>query len=130
MTKRSRRNHGTAFKAKVAFEAIKEQRTISELSERFEVHRNLIRKWKKQLVDRAEEIFAKEKASDYDPAVQELHAEIQRLTVDNEVLSVALGRIRGYKRKTLIRRDHKLPISRQCRILGIARSSVYVKPVL
>ena len=130
MTKRSRRNHGAAFKAKVAFEAIKEQQTISGLSERFQVHRNLVTKWKKQLVDRAEEIFPKEKASDNNPAVQELHAKILRLTVDNEALSVALGRIRGYKRKTLIQRDHKLPISRQCQILGIARSSIYIKPVL
>ena len=130
MAKGNRKNHGTAFKAKVAFEAIKEQRTITELSERFQVHRNLITKWKKQLVDRSEEIFAKEKDSDNDPAVQELHAKILRLTLDNEVLSVALGRIRGYKRKTLIQRDHKLPISRQCQILGIARSSIYIKPVL
>jgi transposase-like protein len=49
MTKRSRKNHGTAFKAKVALEAIKEQQTLSELSDRFQVHRNQITKWKKQL---------------------------------------------------------------------------------
>ena len=59
MAKGNRKNHGTAFKAKVALEAIKEQQTLSELADRFQVHRNQIAKWKKQLLDRAEEIFAK-----------------------------------------------------------------------
>ena len=59
MAKGSRKNHGTAFKAKVALEAIKEQQTLSELADRFQVHRNQIAKWKKQLLDRAEEVFSK-----------------------------------------------------------------------
>lgn len=126
MAKRSRRNHGTAFKVKVALEAVKEQQTVSELSDRFQVHRNLTTKWKKQLLDRAEEVFLEENASANAPEVQELHSKIERLTMENEVLSVALSRIGRYKRKALIQRDHKLPISRQCRILGISRSSVYV----
>jgi transposase-like protein len=91
MAKRSRKNHGTAFKAKVALEAIKEQQTLSELADRFQVHRNQIAQWKKQLLDRAEEIFAKEKASDNDPGVKEFHAKIGRLTMENDFLSVALG---------------------------------------
>ncbi len=40
MAKGNRKNHGTAFKAKVALEAIKEQQTLSELADRFQVHRN------------------------------------------------------------------------------------------
>ncbi len=47
MAKGSRKNHGTAFKAKVALEAIKEQQTLSELADRFQVHRNQIAQWKK-----------------------------------------------------------------------------------
>jgi transposase-like protein len=61
MAKRPRRNHGTAFKAKVALEAVKEQQTLIELSERFQVHPNQIAQWKKQLLERAEEVFSKEK---------------------------------------------------------------------
>jgi len=38
MAKRPRRNHGAAFKAKVALEAIKGDQTLSELAERFQVH--------------------------------------------------------------------------------------------
>jgi transposase len=93
MARGSRKNHGTAFKAKVALEAIKEQQTLSELADRFQVHRNQIAKWKKQLLDRAEEIFAKEKTSDIDPGVKELQAKIGRLAMENDFLSVALGRI-------------------------------------
>jgi transposase len=93
MAKGNRKNHGTAFKANVALEAIQEQHTLSELADRFQVHRNQIALWKKQLLDRAEEIFAKEKAGDSDSGVKDLHAKIGRLTMENDFLSVALGRI-------------------------------------
>jgi transposase len=93
MAKGNRKNHGSAFKAKVALEAIKEQHTLSELSDRFQIHRNQIALWKKQLLDRAEEIFAKEKAGESDSGVKDLHAKIGRLTMENDFLSVALGRI-------------------------------------
>ncbi len=59
MTKRPRRNHGAVFKAKVALEAIKGEQTLVELAERFQVHPNQIAEWKKQLLDRASEIFDK-----------------------------------------------------------------------
>ncbi len=61
MAKRPRRNHGAAFKAKVALEAIKGERTLIELAERFQVHSNQITTWKKQLLEGAEEVFAKDK---------------------------------------------------------------------
>ena len=57
------------------------------------MHRNQIALWKKQLLDRAEEIFAKEKTSDNDSGVKDLHAKIGRLTMKNDFLSIALGRI-------------------------------------
>ena len=47
MSKRPRRNHAPAFKAKVALEALKGERTIVELAERFQVHPNQITEWKK-----------------------------------------------------------------------------------
>ena len=45
MAKRPRRNHGAVFKAKVALEAIKEDQTLVELAERFQVHPNQIAEW-------------------------------------------------------------------------------------
>ena len=98
MTRRPRRNHGAVFKAKVALEAIKGEQTLVELAERFQVHPNQITEWKKQLLERASEIFDKEKRSE-GPDVKELHAKIGQLAMENDFLSVALGRIDGSSAK-------------------------------
>ena len=93
MTKRPRRNHGAVFKAKVALEAIKGDKTLVELSERFQVHTNQIAEWKKILLENAPEIFDKGKSSQKEPDVKALHAKIGQLAMENDFLSVALGRI-------------------------------------
>jgi len=93
MAKRPRRNHGAAFKAKAALEAIKGEQTIIELAERFQVHPNQITEWKKQLLERAAEVFSKDKKTGEGPSVKELHAKIGQLAMENDFLSVALGRI-------------------------------------
>ena len=51
MTRRKRRNHSSAFKAKVALSAVKGERTLAELAEQFDVHPNQIQDWKKRLVE-------------------------------------------------------------------------------
>lgn len=94
MTKRTRRNHGPAFKAKVALEAIKGEQTLSELSARFQIHPNQIAEWKKKLLERAAEIFDKGKRSE-EPDANELHTKIGKLTMEIDFLSGALGRIGG-----------------------------------
>ena len=55
--RRPRRNHSAAFKAKVAVAAIKGDKTIVELAERFDVHPNQIAQWKTQLLERAAGVF-------------------------------------------------------------------------
>jgi len=93
MSKRPRRNHSPAFKAKVAVEALKDGQTLVELAERFQVHPNQITEWKKQLLEHAEEAFSKGKKIDEGPDVKELHAKIGQLAMENDFLSHALGRI-------------------------------------
>ncbi|MEW5882432.1 MAG: transposase, partial [Pseudomonadota bacterium] len=50
MSKRPRRNHTAAFKAKVALEAIKGERTVTEIAQRFDVHPNQVTEWRRQLL--------------------------------------------------------------------------------
>ena len=93
MSKRPRRNHAPAFKAKVALDALKGEQTLVELSERYQVHPNQITEWKKQLLEHAPDIFSKERKSEQGPSVKDLHAKIGQLSMENDFLSVALGRI-------------------------------------
>ena len=53
MTRRPRRNHSPAFKAKVALAAIKGEKTLAELAQQFDVHPNQITDWKAQLLEGA-----------------------------------------------------------------------------
>jgi len=93
MSKRPRRNHAPAFKAKVALDALKGDQTIVELSQRYQVHPNQITEWKKQLLEHAPDIFSKDKKIESGPNVKDLHAKIGELSMENDFLSVALGRI-------------------------------------
>jgi transposase len=95
MTKRPRRNHSPAFKAKVALDALKGEQTIVELAQRYQVHPNLITEWKKQLLEHAADVFSKDRGTDESPDIKELHAKIGRLAMGNDFLSGALGRIAG-----------------------------------
>ena len=93
MSKRPRRNHAPAFKAKVALEALKGEQTSVELAERYQIHPNQITEWKKLLLEHAAEIFGKDRKVEPGPNVKDLHTKIGQLSMENDFLSVALGRI-------------------------------------
>ena len=92
MSKRPRRNHSPAFKAKVALAAVKGDRTIAQLAEHFDVHPNQITIWKSQLEAGASEIFGPGGGTPATPVVdvKSLHAKIGELTLENDFLEQAL----------------------------------------
>ena len=96
MTRRKRRNHSSAFKAKVALAALKGERTLAELSEQFDVHPNQIQEWKKRLVDGAADVFGGNavEAQHTERELEKLHAKIGKLTMEKDFLSKVLGRDR------------------------------------
>ena len=67
MTRRPRRNHSPAFKAKVALAAVKGEKTLAELAQQFDVHPNQITKWKAQLLEGAAGVFGSEPKGGYRP---------------------------------------------------------------
>ena len=96
MTRRKRRDHSSAFKAKVALAGVKGERTLAELAEQFDVHPNQIQDWKKRLVEGAEDVFGGNalEAQHNEKEVEKLHAKIGQLAMENDFLSNVLGRDR------------------------------------
>ena len=96
MTRRPRRNHLPAFKAKVALAALKGEQTMAELSQRFDVHPNQITQWKTQLLERSADIFEGVNQLKEPPVdVKTLHAKIGELTLENDFLEGALNKAGG-----------------------------------
>ena len=87
---KKRRNRDAGFKACVALEAAKGERTVSELADEYGVHPTMIHQWKKALLDGAADIFERsgKKAPEIDEeTVRSLHAKIGELAVANDFLS-------------------------------------------
>ena len=93
MSRRPRRNHTPAFKAKVALAAVKGELTLAQLAEHFDVHPNQITQWKGQLQEGAADVFGPGGANGRAPPavdVKSLHAKIGELTLENDFLEGAL----------------------------------------
>jgi transposase len=91
MGKRTRRAHSAALKAQVALAALREDKTLVELAKQYELHPNQITEWKRQLVERASEVFAGGPAG---PPVdlKPLHAKIGQQALEIDFLAGALDK--------------------------------------
>jgi len=82
---KKRKLYPKELKARVALEALKENKTVAELSSEYEVHGNMISKWKKHLQENIADIFIRK--NEKDPTAQEqidnLYKEIGRIQVEN-----------------------------------------------
>jgi len=92
---KKQKKYPPAFKARVALEALKEEKTIAQISAEYEIHSNLVSKWKKQLKDNITTVFeGKNKNSielNSEQKVDSLYREIGKLQVHNEWLKKKLG---------------------------------------
>ena len=94
MPRRKRRNHSSAFKAKVALEALKGESTLTEIAEKYDLHPNQIQRWKNDLIEGAAEIFGsnKKERKTTEAEIEKLHAKIGELTMERDFLSKAFSR--------------------------------------
>ena len=94
MKRRARRNHTPAFKAKVALAALKNDRTMAQLAEQFDVHPNQIATWKDQLLQDAADVFERGSSgkSTSETDIKSLHAKIGELVLENDFLERALSK--------------------------------------
>ncbi len=93
MTKR--RRFTAEFKARVALDALRGDKTVQEIAARYKVHPNQLSTWKRQAIDGLSEVFSNgvdRARCGHEAEVKELHAKIGELTVVNDFLARGLGR--------------------------------------
>jgi transposase-like protein len=95
---KKRRNHDAGFRVRLALEAVKGERTVSELAAEYGIHATMIHQWKKALLDGAADVFERggKKAPGVDEdTVRALYAKIGELAVANDLLSRKLKPLTG-----------------------------------
>ena len=127
-TEWAEKKHSKELKARIALDAIKGQKTMSELASEYGVHSNQIGKWKKQLLESAPDIFIRGKDKEAEKKEVErdrLYKKVGQLQIEVDWLKKdRLFRMSvGEKIKCINPKDSN--ISKQCDLLGLPRSSYY-----
>ena len=94
--RKPRRNHSATFKARVALEAIRGEKTVAEIAAHHQVHANQVTTWKMQALENLTTIFGGTAlADDGKEQIKELHEKIGQLTMERDVLEGTLGKFPG-----------------------------------
>ena len=90
---KKRKVYPKELRARVALEAIKENKTVAQISSEYEVHSNMVSKWKKYLQDNIADIFIRKNEKDptAEQQIDNLYKEIGRIQVENGWLKKKLG---------------------------------------
>ena len=129
----TRKQYSPKFKARVAIEAIRGEKTLSQLGSQFKVHPIQIAKWRKSALEQLPEVFVDgrtRKGQSREADSDALYEEIGRLKVELDWLKKKSAcSIEELRR--LVERDHpEIGTRRQCELLGVNRSGLYYEPVL
>ena len=92
----TRRRFTADFKAKVALEALRGDRTVQEIASRHKVHPNQVSAWKRQAVEGLGSVFSGRSGTagaSHESEVHELHAKIGQLAVERDFLARGLARV-------------------------------------
>jgi transposase len=89
MTRRPRRNHTPAFKAKVALAAVKGEKTLAELAQQFDIHPNQVTQWRHSFSTVRPGCWADSRSDSQVPVVDltVLHAKVVELTLENDFIA-------------------------------------------
>jgi transposase len=94
MSRGKRKNYSAEFKAKVALEAFRGDMTLSELAAKYEVHPNMISKWKSEVGEAVISHFSSPRPKDPEKDVKELHAKIGQLTMERDFLQMVFNKVK------------------------------------
>jgi transposase len=86
------KKHGSVFKAKVALEALKEKKTLGELSQEYSIAPTQISSWKKHLEEESSKLFEGVQEKNHKEEIDRLHRVIGQITAERDFLERVLNR--------------------------------------